>query len=67
LEIRVKLSIDSDLCVGHGRCHALHPELFSADDFGYGQVLSGEVEGDALASARHAAAECPERAVVLEP
>lgn len=63
----MKLSIDSDLCVGHGRCYALHPELFSADDFGYGQVLSGEVEGEALASARHAAAECPERAVGLEP
>jgi ferredoxin len=61
----VKLTIDDGLCVGHGRCYALHPELFESDELGYGRVLDSEVEGQSLESARHAAAECPEQAIGL--
>jgi ferredoxin len=61
----VRLTIDDGLCVGHGRCFALHPELFEADEFGYGRVTAPEVEGQALESARHAVAECPEQAIRL--
>jgi ferredoxin len=63
----VTLSIDNGLCVGHGRCFALHPELFEPDEFGYGRVIIPEVDGHDLESAKHAVAECPERAVVLAP
>lgn len=63
----MKLSIDHDRCVGHGRCFALHPELFTADEFGYGQVADPEVAGLALDAARHAVDECPEQAVTLAP
>jgi ferredoxin len=65
----MKISIDHDACTGHGRCYALAPELFDADDEGYGRVIegSGEVPLDLEDAARRAANNCPERAITLEP
>ena len=31
----MKVRVDPDLCVGHGRCYALAPEVFEPDDFGH--------------------------------
>src|ERR1700678_1734895 len=39
------IQIDPERCQGHGRCYDLAPDLFGADDEGYGQVL-----GDGLVS-----------------
>jgi ferredoxin len=61
----MKLSIDSALCVGHGRCYSLRPDLFTADDEGYGIVKVEQVEGGQLEEARAAVAECPEVAIAL--
>ena len=35
----MKVRINPELCQGHGRCYDLAPELFGADEEGYGQVL----------------------------
>jgi ferredoxin len=60
----VKISIDSGLCQGHGRCYDLAPDLFGDDDEGYGQVLGdGTVPAGREKEARLAAANCPERAI----
>jgi ferredoxin len=62
----VKVKIDSALCQGHGRCYDLAPEVFGDDDEGFGQVLgAGIVPPDKEQQARLAAANCPERAIVL--
>ena len=62
----MKVQIDSDRCQGHGRCYDLAPELFSADDEGYGRVLGdGLVPPDHEEGARLAAANCPESAVTI--
>jgi ferredoxin len=62
----VKVQIDSDRCQGHGRCYDLAPDLFGADDEGYGQVLGdGFVSPDREQEARRAAANCPESAVTV--
>ncbi len=59
----VKVRVDSALCVGHGRCYALAPDVFSADDFGHCEVLSEHVEGAQADHARLGAENCPERAI----
>jgi ferredoxin len=63
----VKVQIDSGRCQGHGRCYDLAPELFGADDEGYGVVLGdGLVPADLEQGARLAAANCPESAVLVD-
>ncbi|HLI54984.1 MAG TPA: ferredoxin [Acidimicrobiales bacterium] len=63
----MKLRIDPDACTGHGRCYSLAPELFDADEYGHGQVKVAEVGEGELEAARLAEANCPERAISLEP
>jgi len=63
----VKVQIGSERCQGHGRCYDLAPELFGADEEGYGQVLGdGLVPPEQEGAARLAAANCPERAIDVE-
>lgn len=62
----MKLRIDTDACTGHGRCYALAPELFDADDAGYGQPIDeGPVPAELVEKAQLAEANCPERAITL--
>lgn len=63
----MKLRIDADACTGHGRCYSLAPELFDADEYGHGTVLVDEVPDSMQEQARVAVANCPERAITLEP
>jgi ferredoxin len=62
----VKTSIDGGLCVGHGRCYSVAPEVYDADDEGHGLVLTPDVPPEFEESARSAAGECPERAVLVD-
>ena len=62
----MKVRADADLCVGHGRCYALAPEVFAPDDFGHCEVLVSEVEGELAEKARLGAANCPESAITVE-
>ena len=58
---------DREKCQGHGRCYALAPELFDADDEGYSVVLaSGELTPEQVAQAQLAADNCPEYAITVE-
>lgn len=63
----MKITVDDAICVGHGRCYALAPDVFGPDDFGHCAVLVDEVEaGSALAEQARAGVEnCPERAITL--
>lgn len=40
-----RVSVDPDLCTGHGRCYSLAPEVFDADDVGHCVVLVEDVSG----------------------
>lgn len=62
----VKVSVDSDLCVGHGRCYALAPDVFSADDFGHCVILVDAPDGALAEQARLGAENCPERAITID-
>jgi ferredoxin len=62
----VKVRVDPDLCVGHGRCYALAPDVFGTDDYGHAVVLMSDVEGAFVDQARAGAENCPERAITVE-
>ena len=60
----MKVSVDKDLCVGHGRCYDVAPELFEDDEEGYAVVRGdGSVPPGQADAARLAVRLCPERAV----
>jgi ferredoxin len=63
----VKLKVDADECMGHGRCYGIAPDLLSYDDEGYvsirGQTI--DVPADQVELAREAEDTCPEGAILL--
>lgn len=63
----MKVRVDPEKCQGHGRCYALAPQIFDADDLGNGvEIGDGVVPPELEAVARRAAANCPELAVIVE-
>jgi ferredoxin len=63
----MRIVFDRDKCQGHGRCYALAPDLFDADDEGYAVVLvSGDLTDEQAAKAQLAADNCPEYALSVE-
>ena len=61
----LRFHIDTDLCVGHGRCYTLAPQWFDADDVGYGEVKDQVLSPDDRVRAEDVAAACPEGAITL--
>lgn len=63
----MRVRVDTDRCVGHGRCYALAPELFEPDDLGNGHEIGDGLVPEGLEDrARLAAANCPEQAISVE-
>ncbi len=62
-----KVRVDLDLCVGHGRCYELSPEVFEEDDDrGHCRVRQAKVDGDLAKAAERASDNCPEGAIFVE-
>jgi ferredoxin len=61
----MEVSIDVEVCTGHGRCYALAPELFAPDDDGFNAAVGTTVHvaPEHKEAARRAATSCPERAI----
>ena len=61
----VRITFDSGKCQGHGRCYALAPELFDADDEGSAvlKAADGEVPAGLEDQAIPASDNCPEYAI----
>ena len=63
----MKVTIDAELCQGHGRCFAIAPDLFGFDDMGNGIVIGdGTLNESSLKLAQLAQANCPEHAIFIE-
>ncbi len=60
-----ELRLDTEACMGHGRCYALAADLFDADDDGHGVILQPFVPVELMAQAELAQASCPEKAITL--
>jgi ferredoxin len=61
----MRIEVDAELCTGHGRCYALAPEVYEADDDGYCATLSLDVPVGLEGQARLGADNCPERAIAV--
>lgn len=61
----MRITVDRDRCTGHGRCYALAPEVYDADDDGYGVPRFDEPPVDLEDAARRGAANCPEDAITV--
>jgi ferredoxin len=59
----VRVVIDSGGCTGHGRCYALAPEVFDADDQGHGVVKVADTPESLSEEATLAIVNCPERVI----
>ena len=62
----MKVRVDLSLCVGHGRCYALAPDVFEDDERGHCKLLLESVPPDLEKPARMAEANCPEGAISID-
>ncbi|HJO22391.1 MAG: ferredoxin [Myxococcota bacterium] len=61
----MKLRVDRDKCVGHGRCYALASDVFGEDECGH-CLITCEVIPPALEQqARAGVDNCPEQAIEI--
>lgn len=63
---RLRVRVDGSLCVGHGRCYELAPEVYGEDAEGHCRVLHAEIPPGLEEAARRGAANCPEGALAVE-
>ncbi len=62
----MKVHVDPEKCVGHGRCYELAPEVFAEDEQGHCRLLMEEVPPDLEKAARTGEENCPEEAITVE-
>ena len=63
----MRLSVDGEQCMGHGRCYRLLPDLLSSDEEGYVTIRDQAIEipDDQVDVAEEAEGSCPEGAIIL--
>lgn len=64
-----RVLVDRDMCVGHGRCYSLAPDVYDSDDEGFSEVPDGDTPAtpELRQHARVGADNCPEHAIKLLP
>jgi ferredoxin len=62
----MRVSVDLDVCQGHGVCHMTAPDVFELDEEdGHAIVQQDPVPAGQEADAQLAADSCPERAITV--
>ncbi len=62
----MKVRVDLTVCVGHGPCYALAPDVFEDDERGHCTLLLESVPRSLEKQARMAEANCPEGAITID-
>lgn len=63
----MRVSIDTEICQGQGRCFSIAPSIFDFDELGNGVVIGdGTLNDEKVALARLAQSNCPEHAIFIE-
>ncbi len=63
----MRVSIDTEICQGQGRCFSIAPSIFDFDELGNGVVIGdGTLNEGTLTLARLAQSNCPEHAIFIE-
>jgi ferredoxin len=60
---RVRIKIDTDVCIGAGQCVLTAPNVFTQDDDGLSELLPGREDGAGSPLVREAARACPVGAI----
>jgi ferredoxin len=61
----VRITVDTDRCVGSAYCQRIAPALFDLGDDGFAVVLDAEVTAAGAGAAREAETACPAMAISL--
>ena len=61
----MKVRVDLERCVGHGRCYVLAPDIFTEDERGNCVLLVETVPPELEHQARLGEENCPEQAISL--
>lgn len=63
----MRVTVDTEICTGHGRCYALAPDVFGPDDRGHCEILVPDADvPDAFhEQARVGRDNCPELAITI--
>ena len=59
----LRVIVDAERCVGHGRCYEIAPEVFGDDDRGHCVLRMESVPDEHRAAVLRAEANCPEQAI----
>jgi len=62
----MKVRVDKDKCVGHGRCYELAPQVYEEDERGHCRVRSETIGPELAKLARLGEENCPEDAILVE-
>ncbi|WP_420639724.1 ferredoxin [Candidatus Poriferisocius sp.] len=63
----MRVTVDDDVCGGHGVCVALCPAVFAIDDAeGFAHVLVDAVADEDRGAVREAEMRCPSRAISVQ-
>ena len=61
----MKVRVDLEACVGHGRCYMLAPEVYDEDERGHCRLLLSDVPAELEKQARMGESNCPEGAIEI--
>lgn len=62
----MKISIDTDVCIGAGQCALTAPGVFTQDDDGFSMVIPAREDGADDPLIREAARACPVQAITID-
>ena len=62
----MRVRVDAKLCMGHGRCYEIAPDVFTDDERGHCVLLHEHVPKEHRSATLRAEANCPERAIRTE-
>jgi ferredoxin len=61
----VRISVETDRCVGAGQCVLTAPDIFDQDDFGIVRVLTEPGDAETWEAAVQAGHICPSQAITV--
>jgi ferredoxin len=63
----MKMTVNAERCMGHGRCYSVAPDLLTYDDEGFVTIrgIVIDVPEDQIEAAKEAVESCPEQAPMI--
>ncbi len=61
----MRVTVDADVCGGHGACLSTAPTVFALTDDGYAVVIVDDVPAELEAAVEQAALHCPTKAITI--